>query len=509
MATARRSASFFLFFLALAVCSDVFGAKGVFELQVVDAETKAPLSARMHLTNPRGNRQRVRGVPNLDDHFSFTGELRLELAPGRYQFELETGPEYRTRSGYFELKSGDEDNNVLEMSRFVDMAADGWWAGDLFVEREERDLETLMLAEGLHVAVNHAWNNRQNAYEGKPVEDPLATFGTDRAWWRLGGRDERGGGRMIFANLDAPLAVQQAKPEYPPTLSYAAEIKNNRLGHQAIDATAWDLPLWVAHGAVDSVVIAGPELLRKGRAAKPAPGSRPADRLLYPGAQGEARWAQHIYFHLLNCGLRIPPSAASGSGATDNPPGYNRVYVHLDEEFSYEAWWRELAAGRVMVTNGPMIRPLVEGRMPGDVFTAEAGQSLEIEIALNLGTRDKIAYLEVIKNGQVEHEVRLDEYAKNEGRLPKIQFERSGWFLVRAVAEVPETYRFAMTGPYYVQIGDQPRISKASAQFFYDWVFQRAGAIDLKDAGQRDEILELHRQSRNYWRDLFERANAP
>ncbi|UUO04603.1 hypothetical protein M4951_14515 [Blastopirellula sp. J2-11] len=484
-------------------------AKGVLHLKVVDSETKAPLSARMHLVNPRGNRQRIPGVPNLDDHFSFTGELHLELAPGRYTFEMETGPEYRTRSGYFELKSGDEDNSTLEMTRFVDMAAAGWWSGDLYVQRGEIDIETLMLAEDLHVAVNHVWDNKQNVYAGKPIGEPLAIFGGNRAWWRLGGRDERAGGRMIFANVDAPLALQSAKPEFPSTLRFANELKSNPRVHQAADATAWDLPLWIALDAVDSVVIAGPELEMKGSSAKPAPGSRPADRLLFPGPQGKARWAQQIYFHLLNCGLQIPPSAASGSGATNNPPGYNRVYVHLDGEFSYDAWWRELAAGRVMVTNGPMIRPIIENRFPGDLFTAPAGESLEIEVALNLGTRDKIAYLEVIKNGQVEQEVRLDELVKNQGRLPKIPFDESGWFLVRAVAEVPETYRFALTGPYYVQIGDLPRISKTSAKFFYDWVFERAAAIQLEDGDQRNEILEMHRESRNFWRDIFERANAP
>ncbi|PQO45891.1 CehA/McbA family metallohydrolase [Blastopirellula marina] len=497
------------FAAVLLAVSSALAAKGILHLKVVDSETKAPLAARMHLINPRGKRQRVPGVPNLDDHFTFIGELNLELAPGRYTFELETGPEYRSRSGYFELKSGDEDNQTLEMPRYVNMEKDGWWAGDLYVAREERDLETLMLAEGLHVAVNHAWDNQRNAYDGQPIRDPLALFGENRGWWKLGGRDERAGGRVIIAGAQKPLAVQSAKPEYPPTLSYLNELNGDPAVHLAVDAAAWDLPLWVAAGKVDSVVIAGPELEMKGAAAKPAPGSRPADRLLYPGVQGKARWAQQIYFHLLNCGLRIPPSAASGSGTTNNPPGYNRVYVHLDGGFDYDAWWRELAAGRVMVTNGPMIRPLVEGRMPGDVFTAAAGQSLEIDVALNLGTRGKISYLEVIKNGQVEQEVSLADYAKNQGHMPKLHFDESGWFCIRAVEELPETYRFAITGPYYVQIGDQPRISKSSVKFFYDAVFERAGAIQLEDLDQRNEVLEMHRQARNYWRDLYERANAP
>ena len=112
--------------------------------------------------------------------------------------------------------------------------------------------------------------------------------------------------------------------------------------------------------------------------------------------------------------------------------------------------------------------------MPGHVFQEPEGRPAEFEIGLTLSTREPIHYLEIIKDGKVEHEVRFDEYAKS-GRLPKVRFDRSGWFLVRAVTDLPKTYRFAMTGPYYVEIGATPRISKRSAQFFLDWVTSANG----------------------------------
>src|SRR5439155_9501505 len=55
-----------------------------------------------------------------------------------------------------------------------------------------------------------------------------------------------------------------------------------------------------------------------------------------------------------DCGLRLPPSAGSASGVLPNPVGYDRVYVHLDGELSYERWWEALRAGRVFVSNGPL-----------------------------------------------------------------------------------------------------------------------------------------------------------
>ena len=64
---------------------------------------------------------------------------------------------------------------------------------------------------------------------------------------------------------------------------------------------------------------------------------------------------------------------------------------------------------------------------------------------------------------------------------------------MRTIADNPETFRFASTGPYYVEIGAAPRrISKSSAQFFRDWVRERAGRLELEDPGRRQEVLRHH-----------------
>ena len=68
------------------------------------------------------------------------------------------------------------------------------------------------------------------------------------------------------------------------------------------------------------------------------------------------------------CPLNATGTAGSGSGAVGNPLGYNRMYVHVAGEFNYEKWWEALGQGRVAVTNGPLIRPNVEGEMPATSF---------------------------------------------------------------------------------------------------------------------------------------------
>ena len=79
--------------------------------------------------------------------------------------------------------------------------------------------------------------------------------------------------------------------------------------------------------------------------------------------------------------------------------------------------------------------------------------------------------------------------------------------LVRVITTNPKTFRFASTGPYYVEIGDQRRISKASAQFFLDWVDERMKKIKLK-SDQRDDVLIYHQAARKFWEKVVGKANA-
>src|SRR5690606_13090233 len=137
---------------------------------------------------------------------------------------------------------------------------------------------------------------------------------------------------------------------------------------------------------------------------------KPRDELEFDGVDGQGRWAEAIYYHLLNCGLRIPPTAASGSGEVANPLGFNRRYVHVEGEPASARRWEGVSAGQVTITSGPLWRPLVEGELPGFVFRAEAGQQIELEMALNFASRDGVAAIEVIKAGQIAQSIPTPEF---------------------------------------------------------------------------------------------------
>src|SRR4051794_15344768 len=81
------------------------------------------------------------------DHFACPGTARLELAPGRYAFEVERGPEYRPTAGSFTLREGAGEGLTVRLGRLADLAAEGWWSGELHVHRLVRDIGVLMRAE--------------------------------------------------------------------------------------------------------------------------------------------------------------------------------------------------------------------------------------------------------------------------------------------------------------------------------------------------------------------------
>jgi len=496
-----------------------WGATGQWELNVVDKDTGKPVACRMHLAGPNSNKPRKADkAPFWQDHFVFPGNILLKLPLGNYTFVLERGSEYLDQNGRFTINQFADDSKTIELRRFVDMSAEGWWSGDLDVRRPAGDIELLMSADDLHVAEVVTWSNDKSQPSGKlPPKQSLVRFDGNRYYHLMAGSETRPGGEVLFFHLPAPLKTSGGEGEYPPLAKIIKEARGDSATVAPtkdnvdvwVDVSRpfwWDLPLLAALGLVDSIQVAHGDICRE-TVIPHETGGMPRDKVHYPNPYGNPQWSQDIYFRLLECGLHIPPSAGSGSGVAPNPVGYNRMYVHVDGDFSYEKWWQNFRAGQVVITNGPLLCPTVNGELPGHVFQTEAGNQLDFEIGLTIYVREPISYLEIIKDGQVAEAVRFDEYAKK-GKLPVLHFDRSGWFLVRAITDVGKTYRFAMTAPYYVEIGYKPRISKKAAQFFLDWVDQRAKQIKLDDPQQLREVMDLHRQARDFWKEMVSKANA-
>jgi hypothetical protein len=496
------------FALVHALALEALAESGKLEFTVTADPDGERIPCRIHLKDAAGKPGKADPLPFFFDHFVCEGTVSLSLPVGEYSYEVERGPEWSRAAGKAAIQEGETTAAKIELKRLVDLPKEGWWPGELHVHRPVGDIELLMRAEDLHVAPVITWWNARNTWAGKePPADLLTKFDGNRFYHVMGGEDEREGGALLYFGLSSPLPITKAEREYPPPSIFLAEARQNPKAWVDIEKPFWfDAPVWLAEGA-DSIGIANNHMCRSKMYEDEAWGKRrDAERLAPP--RGNGFWTQEIYYQILNCGLRVPPSAGSASGVLPNPVGYNRVYVHTDGELTWDKWWAGLRAGRSFVTNGPLLRVRAGGELPGHVFTGSAGSPVELELKAELTTQDPVREIEIIKDGTVERRIPIQDWAKT-GSLGKVTFDRSGWFLVRAIADEPKTFRFASTAPFYVEIGDQKRrVSKASAQFFVDWVRERSGRIKLDDPAKREEVVQYQRAAEKFWLGKIDGANA-
>lgn len=476
-------------------------------IQVSDRAGGPPTPCRIHLYDSEGEPVEVSGYPRWNDHFTCDGEATLDLPPGDYRAEIERGPEFARKFLQLTVKAGGKLSESVVLPRRLNMAIEGWRSADLHIHRPLDNVPLLAAAEGLDYAPTITWWNDRNLWANQEL--PVNPLLRERGVWveSLAGEDEREGGALLFFGLRQPLPLAGATREHPSPLDFAMLAKADGAWIDVEKPFWWDAPTWLASGLVDSMGLANNHMYRSGMLENEAWG-RARDAVRLPPPRGNGLWTQEIYYQVLNAGLRIPPSAGSASGVLPNPVGYNRVYVHVGDDFTVPRWWEGLRAGRVFVTNGPLLRVRANGELPGAVFSAPGEESETLELNVVLDSADPVAALEVVMNGEV---VRSTPVASGEGAVrAKLEIpRRPGWFLVRAICDVEHTFRFASTGPFYVEGASGRRVSRAACDFFAEWVEERMERVNLPEGPERDAVLAPHHAALRFWRTRADRADAP
>jgi hypothetical protein len=478
---------------------------GQTEAVIVTIQTSEP--CRVQFADGQGRPVLPANLPCWKDHFVMPGEVSLEDSPGRCRYSISRGPEYEIVRRELEVTNGSPPIVVRhQLRRLADLGSEGWWSGETHLHRGPEQVPLLMEAEDLHIACDTTWWNDGNPWARLPLpKETVVSVETNRFFDQMAGEDERGGGALLFFGLKQPLPIAGSQREYPSAMKFLLQAKQHPGVWVDVEKPFWwDMPVWVASGKVDSIGIAHNHMQLYGVLDNEAWG-KSRDRSRYPGPQGNGRWTQDIYYHLLNAGMRLPPSAGSASGVLPNPVGYNRMYAFVDGGLTWEKWWESVRRGRVFVSNGPLLRVQAGGQLPGHVFQLPKQGPISLPLSVRLDSRDPIKAVEIIHNGQVVRSVSKDQL----GEIIPLAVGEAGWFLIRAIAEVPETFRFASTAPFYVEAANQaPPVSRASAQFFVNWVKERVSNLKLDAPGEEREVLEYQREALRFWEQKVKDATC-
>lgn len=472
---------------------------GVIEIDLLEAETEEPLTGRVQILDAQGRPQRARGAFFEGGWNLVESPMVYRGRPGDYTYRVFHGPEFATGSGGFTLDKKSQAYDVLRLPRYANLADEGWVAGDLASHRSVASTGRWAPVEGIALAVCLSAGPRSDLQPGT-TEQPWVEDGSF-----LDGRP--GSGLALHhwvppaevpADVPSSRLLVMAKQATPRAQALPVHVEITRLW-------ARDTPIWLASNQVDSIQLLGEHLVAEGPTPEFQPVVDPQPGR-FRGALRPGRLTEYLYWQVLEAGLRIPPTAGSHCGKNKSPLGYNRVVASVASA-GRQAWWQAVRAGRVFVTNGPLLRARVNGETPGAVFRAAKGESIDLDVTLTLTVADPVDYLDVIYNGESLYQARLDEYAQAGGRIPTLTVDRSGWLVLRVITGKSESYRMATTAPFYVELGDEPRVSQSAVRFFQQWLEQ--SARQLEEAPESAASQPFLAAARDFWARRLELANCP
>ncbi len=450
--------------------SYVTGNPGI-QGQVLDAETGAPLPARIELVNNQG--QAVASYySRYPGHFTQEdGTFKIDAEPGSYKLEVFHGIDYVSERTVIEIKKNQTADLHIQLQPWVRLRKMGWVNGDghahLYTDQNEnvdmlKTVRRICRAQGVDfIATNQGWagygdDNWREGYAPFSDDELLLYYGaempkyrTGHTWW-LGMESTRG---YFSAAMDSSYENQYYKVESTPHWTFDNVPFPNIPAvylvprfKQAEDAlaciphpTSW---WWEKRGAVEKYTTNVCEYLSYSLLAGPI-----WDGLVVMGYNADHYFYQNLWFHILNEGYRMTPLAELDGGYGENnkfPYGLYRVFYQVGDKMSMETIVDAAAKGRTFITSGPIIFATIDNTFQvGDEIPAD-GQSrtLNIQAYASGKADDVLSYVLIFRNGEI---FRMWDVRDRQLR----QFEQSiilsemqdAWYVVKAYgkdAQSPE-----------------------------------------------------------------------
>jgi len=507
-----------------------------FCIEVVDDDTGQPLPARIYIRDEQGGWHHVTStVPEgsavryekrnwinpRSEEFHTTVSAHpcvVNLTPGTYQLTVERGKEYIPVNRTVDVVDAPV-TLKLPMKRWIDMAQRGWYSGDTHVHRSLDELPTIMLAEDLNVSfpltywVTQAFrapNSGDKSVPGDIPDDLITVDDTHVIWprnteWEIFSVGER---RHTLGAVFALGHREPFKRGVPPVKQVAAEARRQGA---LLDLDKHDWPWTMTLPPTMGVhlyELANNHIWRTEFAF--TQWNSPTPAYLRPPLQEqsgtEREWILFTmanYYALLNCGLRMVPTAGTANGVHPVPLGFGRVYVHDPEGFSYDRWMRGLETGRSFVTTGPMVFATLNGRPPGERFETKADSFLA-EIQGEIVSEQRLTFAEVVHDGHPVRTImgrsdRTETGAFRTSFQTQVRLKSSGWLALRCWEDrAGGRVRYAHAAPWHVTFPDRPLKPRAAERAYLiervELERKRSREVLPAEAmGEYDEALAYYR----------------
>ena len=207
------------------------------------------------------------------------------------------------------------------------------------------------------------------------------------------------------------------------------------------------------------------------------------------------------FYKYLNLGMQLPFSTGTDWFIYD----FSRVYVPLNGKLLAKKWLTQLQIGKSYITNGTFLEFTVNGQTMGDTIALAGAGELKIQ-GLAVGRND-FHGIELVSNGKVIHSTKSESAGGHfTGKIDfTLNVEQPCWLALRiplgSGKNELDKELFAHTSPIYVEVAGkrvfQPEIAKQlimEIQANIDGINEKGLFANEEE---RKTVLQVHRQGIN------------
>lgn len=425
---------------------------------------------------------RVRGEKSIEKHTTLSAHpFVVEVPAGKYTLTTERGKEYLTVTQEIEVDEKPV-SVTITLKRWINMAERGWYSGDTHMHRTLAEMPNLVLAEDLNMAFPMSqWVQASHTLPEKGTVDPkpiptepifadathaIMPLNSEYEIFSVGAKRHTLGAVLVLGQK-SPMKVGA-----PPLKAVAEEAhKQGALLDLEKHSWAWT-PIIAPVMKADLYPLTNNHIWRTEFAFKSWTiennwRDNPRIETTKEGftEEGWMNFGFETYYALLNCGLRMRPTAGTGNGVHSVSAGFGRVYVDLGKDkFTPDLWMKRLNEGHSFVTTGPMLMLKVGDKPLGSFKLSKSKRRLGLvelfPVSGQIISQFPLDRIEIINSDGVLRVIKpptqSGEYFRYEFS-EEFYYEDSIWFAVRCFEKLPNgRVRFAHSAPAFVDFEDSP-----------------------------------------------------